>query len=458
MTRIDIAMYDFWPERYIWMDIGEILADHNPWWRDPADRRARRYPVRRDLQGQVLAQVGRPTDRRAVVVLGPRQVGKTTLLLQTADDLLERGWPAANLTYFDFSDDRITREVSPREVIEAKPVGLVADHPRAFFLDEIRLAPRWDRWLKQAVDTTAHRIVVTDSAASLLRDAARESGPGRWDEVRLEGLSFSEFARLHGQPREPLAAVLARAPNLLERYLDLGGFPEHARSDDPPEVRRRLRTDIVDRAILRDLIPFGVDVQRVKDLFVYLVQDSGAIFKPTERARDLAADRRSVGEWLRRLEETLLVVPLPRVTARATARLRSEPKLYAADHGLVTAFAPSPREAAVRARAFEAVVFRHLRQIAPGLARDLGYFRQGDDELDFVCELEGARVGVEVTSSSRLRPEKIEGMKAAGKRAGATRLLLVHGGYLEQPAREVQLVPLPRFLLDPRSALEGAAR
>ena len=66
----------------------EILQDQNSWWRSADARRASIYPVRRELQLEVVERVWRWADRRAVVVVGPRQVGKTVLLLQTADDLL----------------------------------------------------------------------------------------------------------------------------------------------------------------------------------------------------------------------------------------------------------------------------------------------------------------------------------------------------------------------------------
>jgi uncharacterized protein len=155
------------------MILGELLQDLNPWWRDATVRRARGYPVRRDLQPEILARVRRTEERRAMVLLGPRQVGKTVLLLQVVDDLLEAGWPPQNLTYFDFSDDRLTEPVTAREVAEVQPVGFNPDHPRVLLLDEIRSAPRWDLWLKQAVDHRLGRIVVTDSAAGLLRDGAR---------------------------------------------------------------------------------------------------------------------------------------------------------------------------------------------------------------------------------------------------------------------------------------------
>jgi len=440
------------------MNLADLIQDQNPWWRDGAIRRARGYPVRRDLQPRILSRILRVDDRRAVVLLGPRQVGKTVLLLQLADDLLSGGWPARNLTYFDFSDDRITGDITAREVVEAEPVGLDPAYPRVFLFDEIRSAPNWDLWLKQAVDARIGRIVATDSAARLLRDGARESGQGRWDEIYMEGLTFREFIQLHG-PGEEVGTVLRRTPNLHERYLALGGFPEYVLQEDFPEVRRRLRSDIAERAILRDLSGLGVDVERVKDLFVYLLQDSGAELNAEARARDLGADPRSVREWSRLLSETLLVSPLERFNRNAAAGLRSKSKIYAADPGLVMAFAPLPvQDASVRARAFEAAVYRHLRETAREWEGRLSYFRQGEDlEIDFVLEDQGRLVAIEVTSGLRVRADKLERLRQAARRLGTDRRLLIHGGVLAETAEGVETVPVQRFLLDPGSFLrEGA--
>jgi hypothetical protein len=396
-------------------------------------------------------------DRRAVVLLGPRQVGKTVLLLQLADDLLNEGWPPQNLTYFDFSDDRITSDVTAREVVEAEPVGIDPSYPRVFLLDEIRSAPSWDLWLKQAVDAKAGRIVATDSAARLLRDGARESGQGRWDEIYMEGLTFREFIRLHGGPEEEVETVLRRAPNLHERYLALGGFPEYVLQEDFPEVRRRLRSDIAERAILRDLSGQGVDVERVKDLFVYLLQDSGSELNAEARARDLNADARSVRDWVRLLTDTLLLSPLERFNRNAAASLRAKSKIYASDPGLVMAFAPLPvQDPTVRARAFEAAVFRHLREATRELERRFTYFRHREDlKIDFVLEDQRSLVAVEVTSGLRLRADKLERLRQASKELGADRQILVHGGVIEETAEGVKAVAIQRFLLDPISCITG---
>jgi len=79
------------------------------------------------------------------------------------------------------------------------------------------------------------------------------------------------------------------------------------------------------------------------------------------------------------------------------------------DHGLINAFAMAgASDQRVRSRAFEAVVFRHLRDLARQHDGEISYFRQKDDlEIDFVLELPGRRVAVEATSSGAVRERKV---------------------------------------------------
>jgi len=434
----------------------EILEDQNPWWRSAA-RRALSYPRRRELQRQVVARIKRLDDRRALVIRGPRQVGKTVLLLQVADDLLAEGWPPANLAYFDFSDDRLQAAVSPRQVAEAHPAGFDPDLPHALLLDEISRAPHWDRWLKQAVDANdGARIAATDSGAALLQAAGEESGQGRWDEVICETYSLRDFAALHAIGDEDVGVILGRDPALTERYLAVGGFPEHAHNLDLPEVRRRLRRDIADRAIRRDLTRAGVEVEQVARLFAYLMESSGAIFTAHSRARDLQADPRSIRKWLDSLLATLLVFRLEPFHSRAAARLRSAPKIFAADPGLVAAFSAAAEDNRLRGLLFEAAVYRHLREAAHELEGELSYFRAPDGlEIDFVLSMPGAIIAIEVTSSTRARSEKLRRARQAADRLGADRLLLVHGGVVAEPAEPVRQVSLTRFLADPTGAVRS---
>jgi hypothetical protein len=158
------------------MSLANLLHDMNPAWGDPMARVALRFSIRREMHRQLLEHVS-SNERRAAVMVGPRQVGKTILLLQIADDLVDRfGIAPPNVTYFDFSDDRLAVEgVSPRDVVDYAPPGLRQDQPRFFLFDEVSRGARWAQWLKHAVDARHGRFIVTDSASTLLRQGSRES-------------------------------------------------------------------------------------------------------------------------------------------------------------------------------------------------------------------------------------------------------------------------------------------
>ena len=442
------------------MELRAILEDLNPWWREPKARAALGYTARRTLQAEILARLKRIDDRRAVVLMGPRQVGKTTILRQTIDDLLDGGWSAPNLTYFDFSDPRVSEPVMAGEVADVRPLGLSEDLPRILLLDEIRSAPRWDRWLKQAVDRGGLRIVATDSASSLLGNGSRESGQGRWDEFLIEGLSFIEFVNL-SRPNETLETALVRVPTLFQRYLEFGGFPEHVRSDNFPEVRERLRMDVVDRAIMRDLAGKVENPGRVKDLFVYLVQESGGLFSARARSQDLhgEADPRTVSRWVELLEETMLIRTLNAYSVWPAARLRSRRKLYAADHGLVRAFAESPtHDPSVPGRVYEAVVYRHLRDVARQLHGDVFFVRAKNElEIDFVLKADDRLIAIEVTHSPRPKREKLARLRAAADLISASHRLLVYGGQSPDESEGTPMVPLRQFLVDPAAVVLAGA-
>lgn len=440
------------------IEMKALLEAQNPWWLRPDERAARRFPYRRQLQGTILRQILRIEDRRAVVLMGPRQVGKSVLLAQAADDLLDEGWPPQNLLYFDFSDSRLTEELSVHQIEELVPDAISSDYPQVLLLDEVSRAPRWDLWLKQAVDRRRGRIVVTDSAATVVRQAGRESGAGRWDEYWLETLSYAEFLSIRGVVDETESAGAPRGvtPALLERYLETGGFPEHALAVSVPAALSRLREQIVAQAILRDLGGRVKDPDQVRKLFAFVVRQSGGIWNETDRASDLQSNRHSVRQWRQLLEDTLLVVPLERFAERAAAALRSRPKLYAADHGLVAAFAlTDPADPEIRSRIFETTVFRHLRELLRGDSRSgLYYYRdRSGREVDFVLDLPGSRVLLEVTISNRLKPGKLSQLEEVAGKTGAERRIVIFGGSISVEQERAQAIPLGTFLLDPQAVL-----
>lgn len=442
--------------------VANIATDSNPWWESPQRRLAPLLPWRRALQPTLLAHITSEA-RRAALLLGPRQVGKTTMLLQCVDDLVREGWPPANITYFDFSDRRLVgRKISPDLVATHRPPGFDPERPHVLLLDEVAKAEAWPEWLKQVVDRRTHRVVATDSAAFALREAGRESGVGRWDSYHLEGLTYVEFLALQARENESRTATERRLPSAFERYLARGGFPEYAAVDSVRLVRDRIREDIGDKALGRDLLEARVDTERVGVLFQYVMEDSGREFDANKVARALSgsgtkADPRSIARWISVLESTMLVTRLDNVAGTAFSRLKSSahPRLYASDHGLIGAFAVAPNpttDPAIRGRVFEAVAFRHLRALRSSESIHIGFHRRTgkrNDEIDFlVMRDEGGPTAIEVTTAANPDRGKMRQLSERAKRIKAARQLFVYGGATSQKHGSLWMVPLRELALE----------
>ena len=120
---------------------------------------------------------------------------------------------------------------------------------------------------------------------------------------------------------------------------------------------------------------------------------------------------------------------------------------------MIAAFSvhPEPLEVpAVRGRIFEAVVFRHLRELTRAGAGVVSFTRVEDDlELDFVVRYARHAVGIEVTSSSEAKPRKLGRAAEIMRTSGIDRKLLIHGGLAIGRSGDIDVVPLHEFLIAP---------
>jgi predicted AAA+ superfamily ATPase len=463
-------------------ELAPLLAGSNPWWADPAQRAARRGLVERPELQQIRAALelasGAPSGLRALALIGPRQVGKTTIARQIIDAHLDEGWPAGRVLYFDFSTALLTSKASVDSVLEHVKPG---PGPRLIVLDEVTHAANWSRAIKELVDRArresangSDRIVILDSSASAVRTGVIDDLQGRTEKHWIEGLDYVSFLQRLLLPEESLDVLRARLPDPLSRYLAIGGLPGVSQYADAQEARARMRDDIVGVAIHRDVAQGMRDVARIQRLFTYLVRASGAQIKSSEVAKDLRAaggeealDTRTVDSWIELLVQAGLLRRLDpwtqsRKKQKAKVQLASVPKLYAFDPGLVTALDPSPDPLArpgVVGAVFESAVYRHLRGVrVGGRTVSIGFLRRKDEsEIDFVLDDGEKAIGIEVTSDIDAR-RKVGDALALADDFDLARVLFIHGGRKRVERDHAIEIGIEDFLLDPRSILEEVFR
>jgi uncharacterized protein len=318
----------------------ERIRFENPWWGDA--RRVDDYFARMKRRGYFAGFARLVEDtavRRAVILLGPRRVGKTVLLQQMIQKLLDAGTPSRRICYLSV-DHPIYNGLDLDRLFAYCRAGSGAESPAGWhlFLDEVQYLPQWERHLKSLVDSYPRtRIVVSGSSAAALRMKSLESGAGRFTDFLLPPLTFHEYLELTARgelvgPEEERGGVTwFTAPDLSDLngafadYLNFGGYPEVALSREiRSDPGRYVRNDIIDKVLLRDLPSlYGIqDIQELNSLFTSLAYNSADEVSLEGLTKRSGVAKNTVKRYLEYLEAAFLIKRVRRIdrTARRFAR------------------------------------------------------------------------------------------------------------------------------------------
>ncbi|MBI4686935.1 MAG: ATP-binding protein [Nitrospirae bacterium] len=365
-------------------EVLNVLQGFNPWWANksyavPDFRRIAFEACRKYLEDTSL--------KRAVLLSGPRRVGKTTVLLQIADELVKSGKDPKSVFYISL-DHPLLKLLSIRKVLSLYSESVYpSNKPTYLLFDEIQYSNEWETEIKLLVDHQPnYRIIATGSASVTHREQLAESGVGRWITVPIPTLSFYEFVHIRGEhvpdisptlkpsdlfsfSQESFIDLAVRCRELqpsFQQYLLVGGFPETALLKNVGLCQRLLREDVVERVLKRDMTAlFGVrKVAELEKLFIYLCLHSGSIVAHKTCADALGTSPATVSSYLILLEQANLLYRLTPAEITGKKILKARNKYYLVDAALRNAvllrgeeILTNPEEMGVIA---ETTVLRHL--------------------------------------------------------------------------------------------------
>lgn len=365
------------------------------------------------------------------VVVGPRQVGKTTLVRQALEDI-------TTPTHYASADDPGGRD---RAWIETQwDLGRIRAEEASrggavLVLDEIQKIPDWSEitkrlWDEDTASGRRLRVVMLGSAPLLVARGLSESLAGRFELLRVPHWSLREMEEAFGWD--------------LDRYLFYGGYPGSASL-----VRDRARwasyilDSLVETALSRDiLLMTRVDKPALlRQLFRLGSDYSGQILSYTKMLGQLqdAGNTTTLAHYLQLLAGAGLVTGLQKFSGSRARQRGSSPKLLVLNTALMTASSGLDPRAARRDSVFwgrlvESAVGAHLVNASQGTEMEVLYWRERNKEVDFVLRRGRAVVPIEVTSASS--KGRLSGMDAFAKSFSPRRRLLVGG----------QGIPLEEFL------------
>ncbi len=359
-------------------------------------------------------------DTRVVLVEGPRQAGKTTLVRKFVTE--QR--PFLSL------DDPVVLASAKRD-----PVGFIRNLEGGV-IDEIQRAPELMLVIKQSVDTNTApgRFLLTGSANIMALPTIGDSLAGRIEIVQLFPFAQSELRGRAGDAIdrffsvEPLHITDPIVGRDLAEIIARGGYPEAVGRTDE---RRRTKwfNDYLTLTLDRDVRDIATidQLEKLPLLVRLLAEQSGQLSNHANIASALQISRATVGRYIATLERMFLIDTLPPWFSNRMSRLIKTPKHHFLDSGLLSAlrqFSPVPPQADPDrfGPLLESFVGAELRKLIgwSDTRVTLSHFRTKDgDEVDFVLEDQRGRiVGIEVKASATLRRGDFSGLRKLEAAAG----------------------------------------
>ena len=412
----------------------------------------------------LLGRLGEAPER-LILVTGPRQTGKTTLVRQALERLDRPGlylpvdepespvlspFPGRSESTFAIPDDPFSSISGPKDTgwlvrqWERARIGAErSDRGCVLVFDEIQKIPGWSEAVKGLWDADRYHgwrlhVVLLGSAPLLMQRGMIESLAGRYETIRLTQWSFAEMS--------------AAFDFDLPAYVFFGGYPGTA-----PLVREQRRwrayvtEAIVEPNIERDILA----MQRVdkpallKRLFELGADYSGQILSYTKMLGQLqdAGNTTTLARYLDLLAHAGLIAGLPNYAGGAHRRRASTPKLNVLDTALMSALSGYTFEEAKADRSFwgrlvESAVGAHLFNTGAPEVR-LHYWRHRGREVDFVLARGPRLAAVEVKSGVRQTGSASGLDEFRGRFDGARPILVGDGG---MPLSEFLSVPAPEWL------------
>lgn len=356
------------------------------------------------------------------VILGPRQVGKTTMVNQLLSQL--------SVSYVSESADAIaaTNSAWLMQVWETARLRMKASGASEYLLviDEIQKIDNWSEVVKQQWDKDTRgnvniKVILLGSSSLLIQKGLTESLAGRFETFYLGHWSFAEMTTAFGWS--------------IEQYIYFGGYPGSAvLIEDEERWKSYIKDSLIETSISKDILMLTrVDKPALlKRLFETGCLYSGQILSYTKITGQLhdAGNTTTLANYLKLLSDCGLLGGLEKYAGSVIRQRSSSPKFQVYNNALLTSQDDETYSTAIVnpklwGRLVESSVGAHLLNHAISERYNLRYWREGNNEVDFILEKGDKVIGLEVKSGTSADNE---GMGIFNEKFHPDKMLLVGTG------------------------------
>lgn len=366
------------------------------------------------------------------VITGVRRCGKSVLLTQYRDYLRTHDVDVEHIIYINFESFEYQWVKSTDDFQQLISRVMLGTKEKIYFLfDEIQYVEGWQKILNAVRVSFNTDIVITGSNASLLSGELATLLSGRYVEIRLYPLSFSEF--LEANNIDPQSRLVDQAYTEYEKY---GAFPSVVLADEM--LKDTILSGIFDSIVLNDVAyRAGVkDTQTLRSVIAFLADNVGQLVNPNKISNTLSAERvptnnHTINKYLELLENAFLFYKAKQYDIRGKGYLKTNAKYFIVDNGL-RRYAVGKKDANYSNR-LENIVFLEL--LRRGYTVDVGKLES--KEIDFIARKAGEILYVQVTYDI---PDNTHETGNLLKIKDNYRKILITGRY--QPEKSIDGVPV----------------
>lgn len=383
--------------------------------------------ILRRLESRIVDALKRSS---SVALMGPRQVGKTTIALNISETI-----PSV---YLDLENRTDLQKVHDIEAFHAQ------NSDKLIILDEVQRLPEIFTSLRGIIDkerrkgNKAGQFLFLGSASIDLLQQSSESLAGRIAYLELQPVDALEYAQNNIQQ---LDALWVR-----------GGFPESVLSDsDQHSLDWRL--DFIKTYLERDIPQLGprIPAETLERFWTMLAHNQGSILNAAHLARNLDVSGVTIGRYLDLMTDLLLVRRLKPWTSNVGKRLIKSPKIYVRDSGLAHALLNIQDYNTLLGHpvvggSWEGFVIENIMAVIPSRVQPYYYSTSRGEEIDLVLEFaSGSKWAIEIKRNSA--PYVSKGFYAGCEDIKADKRFVVYSGKDKFPMNEsVTAIPLPDLM------------
>lgn len=351
------------------MDIKQSLITNNVWWKEEKINPQFLLGRKREEFNNIISKIN---EKRILSIIGPRRVGKSTLIYQAINYLLEDKkidkkrillFSGDDPSLFFDENDKLSDvlEVYFNEILQERISNLSSKV--YVFIDEIHFIKNWQNYLKICFDRKYNiKFIVTGSSSLHLFKDANESLLGRIENIYVLPLTFHQFLNFHRTyvtkqediilPKfdldnpdisfrnlekiyydEDLKVTIQK---ILNEYILVGGYPEYFEDRDIDIWQRRLADDIITRGIYKDILTMynikSPDI--LEKLLYYIAANNSQTFSYTGMTRNFSIDTVTLISYVGYLKQAFLINILENYSTNIGKVIRSNKKLSVLDNGI----------------------------------------------------------------------------------------------------------------------------